>query len=35
MFVIAAVLAPLLSMVIFTGTPCRSMARTKNALVAA
>lgn len=29
--VIAAVFAPLLSMVIFPGTPCRSMARSKNA----
>ena len=32
---IAAVLAPLLSIVIFSGTPCRPMARLKKHLAAA
>ena len=32
---IAAVLAPLLSMVIFSGTPCRSIARSKKRRAAA
>ena len=32
MLVIAAVFAPLLSMVIFSGTLCRSMARSKKEL---
>ena len=31
MLVIAAVFAPLLSIVIFSGTPCKSMARSKKA----
>ena len=33
MFLIAAVLAPLLSILIFSGTPLRSMARSRNELV--
>ena len=32
---VAAVLAPLLSMVIFSGKPCRLMARSKKRLAAA
>jgi hypothetical protein len=35
MIVIAAMSAPLLSMVIFSDTPCSSMTRSKNTRVAA
>ena len=35
MLTMAAVLEPLLSIAIFSGTPCRSLARAKNAHAAA